>query len=274
MKPSSTSTSSLLTTSSRMLLSVEWNSNVAEIRHRLVPSATHFVLPDLPGVVSDRERVDFSSRTDPTQRIHTIATCRHESAESLLKSASCDVDPGSKLLLVSGNDRGPNAISSIDAAGILKNEVGNDLYGVANPNDPLSVETIGAKLEAGMSGFVTQPLFSSRAVDTLRAYRERADDATILAGMAFPKTARGLRFWAKLLDQEDELEADDKFRSHVEYFSRPNAASFAWIERELHDLLALSESKDDGGCIDGIHFMPLKNTDDLCGIFRSMNHAN
>ena len=277
MKPSpTTTTAAAAAAATTRMLSIEWNPNVAAVRHRLVPPATHFVVPDLPGIVSDRDRADFSSGMDPAQRIHTIAACHHETAESLLRTAS-GVDPGSKLLLVSGNNhhnRGPNTMSSVDAAKILRNEVGNDLYGVANPNDPLSAETIGTKLEAGMSGFVTQPLLSSRAADTVRAYRDHATGgATILAGMAFPKTARGLRFWAKLLGQEEELETDPRFRDHLGYFSQPDATSLAWIERELRDLLALNDGTNDD-CIDGIHFMPLKNTDDLCDVFRSIDHAN
>jgi hypothetical protein len=34
---------------------------------------------------------------------------------------------------------------------------------------------------------------------------------------------------------------------------------------------ATDEKKDNNGAINGIHFMPLKNTDDMCSIFRSLN---
>lgn len=262
------------------IVSVEWNQNVAAVQNQLRPAATQFVFPDLPNVCSDKDRVDFASIiTDPNQRIHTVATCQHENAESLLKSVS-DIDPGSNLLLVGGNNRGPNTLSSIDAARILRNEKGNNsLWGVANPNDPKSVDAFETKVEAGMSGFITQPLLSSCATGTLQMYRECATTTTdtdvtvtILAGLAFPKTVRGLRFWAKLLEQEEELEKDPLFQRHVAYFSQPFVTPTAWVERELHDLLVVDNAANSS--IDGIHCMPLKNNDDLCTVFQSLNNAH
>jgi len=264
------------------IFSVEWNQSVAAVQSRLLPAAAHFVLPDLPEILSDRDRADFSAATDPSQRIHTVATCHHETAESLLNSVA-HVDPESKLLLVGGNNRGPKTLSSVDAAKILRNERGNVLWGVTNPNDPESVETFGQKVESGMTGFLTQPLLSSRAADTMHTYREcccsngaeehkttnktTTKNTTLLAGLAFPKTVRGLRFWAKLLGQEAELENDPMFQSHLAYFSQPYVTPIAWVGRELQDLLA-------NPSIDGVHFMPLGNTDDLCSIFTSLNNVH
>ncbi len=254
------------------IFSVEWNPNVAAIQNQLLPAASHFVFPDLPEVFSDQDRIDFCSKTDPNQRIHTVAACQHETSGSLLKSVS-NVDPASKILVVGGNNRGPNTMSSIEAARILQNEKESVLWGVANPNDPKSLDAMEKKLESGMSGFITQPLLSSRATEILELYREGAkDDVKIIAGLAFPKTIKGLRFWAKLLDQEEELEKDPLFQSHIAYFSQPYVTPMAWIGRELQDLLIMSNVND--SCIDGVHFMPLKNTEDLCSIFQSLNNAH
>jgi hypothetical protein len=269
------------------LFSVEWNPSIAAtaVQNHLLPAATHFVFPDLSDVFSDDDRVQFVSTVpDPNQRIHTVATCQHETAESLLTSLS-DVEPGSNILLVGGNNRGPNTLSSIDAARILANEKENSIWGVANPNDPKSLDALKQKLESGMSGFITQPLLSSCAKDTLQLYRDCATatttttttDVTILAGLAFPKTIRGLRFWAKLLGQEEELETDPLFQSHLAYFSQPYVTPIAWVGRELQDLLLVGNNNNNtanNSCIDGIHFMPLKNTEDLCTIFQSLNHAH
>jgi len=252
------------------IFSVEWNRNVALVQNQLLPATTDFVFPDLPEIFSDNDRADFSRKTDPKQRVYTIATCHHASTESLLKSVS-HIEPESKILLVSGNNSGPNTMSSIDAAKILQNEIENSLYGVANPNDPSSVELFEKKLQAGMSGFITQPLLSSHAIDTMQTYRDQSTkDVAILAGLAFPKTVRGLRFWAKLLEQEQELEIDALFQRHVAYFSQPNVKPIDWIEKELHGILDLINTEGDS-CTDGIHFMPLKNTNDLCSIFQSLN---
>lgn len=258
--------------SASKIFSIEWNQNVAPIQNQLLPAATNFVFPDLTEVFSDEDREDFSSNTDPNQRIHTVATCQHKNSESLLNSVS-KVDPDSIILLVGGNNRGPKTMSSICAAKILQNEKENVIWGVANPNDPTSFDSFERKLESGMSGFITQPLLSSHATSTMQMYRDCATkDTTILAGLAFPKTIRGLRFWAKLLDQEEELEKDPLFQSHLAYFSQPYVTPIAWIGRELQDLLVVNNT--DGTCIDGIHFMPLKNTDDLCNIFQSLNRVH
>mmetsp|Transcript_18864 Transcript_18864/g.38719 ORF Transcript_18864/g.38719 Transcript_18864/m.38719 type:complete len:293 (-) Transcript_18864:20-898(-) len=276
---------------SSKIFSVEWNQGVAAAQSRLLPSAAHFVFPDLPEVFSETDRDGFLESTEAHRRIHTVAACHHETAESLLKSLEGVSEPGqsssrsrpkSKVLLVGGNHRGPDTLSSTDAARILQNETELTVWGVTNPNDPNSPERFERKVEAGMSGFITQPLLSSVASDTLQLYRDctpTSKDVTILAGLAFPKTIKGLRFWAKLLDQEEELENDPLFQSHLAYFSQPYVTPMAWIGREMQDLLLASPpsssgSNDDAGdpFVDGIHFMPLKNTEDLCTIFRSLNN--
>lgn len=254
------------------MFSVEWNQNVAAVQSQLLPATNHFVLPDLPDIVSDQDRTDFLSSTDSFQRIHTVAACHHETADSLLKSVSY-VEPNSKLLLVGGNKHGPNTMSSMEAAMILRNEKENTLWGVTNPNDPNSLERLEKKVESGMTGFITQPLLSSRAMKSMEDYRSyTSTDTTILAGLAFPKTVKGLRFWAKLLGQEEELEKDPLFLSHLAYFSQPYVTPIAWIGRELQDMLVSTNS--DNPAIDGVHFMPLANTKDLCTIFKSLNNMH
>ncbi|KAL3898050.1 MAG: hypothetical protein SGARI_006772 [Bacillariaceae sp.] len=185
------------------------------------------------------------------------------------------------------------------------------LWGVANPNDERSVERVYDKLEAGLiQGIITQPLLSSTAHETLRSYKTLAPrnnnnkDVTILAGLAFPRTARSLQFWAKnlLLDDQDNhnvLRNDPLFQSHLAFFSQPYYTPISWIGREFQELLMMTslsfgmeEEDDDEGAksassssssstttttpspappIDGIHCMPLKNTEDLCTIFQSLN---
>jgi hypothetical protein len=291
---SSSSSSNNASKSSR-IFTVEWSPRVGQIHSQLLlPNvATHFVLPDLPQVYSDTDRAAFLTSVEPSLRIHTVAACRHETARSLLTSVSM-VEPESTILLVGGNDKGrAGSLSTIEAANILRNERDNLLWGVANPNDPQSVHSVQEKVESGIRGILTQPLLSSSAFRTLQRYKENrlddnddgeggnADDSlfpdpllepstanniTLLPGLALPTSARSLQFWAKLMEQEDELSADPLFRSHLAYFSQPYATPLAWIGRELEGLL----SPHADSFADGVHFMPLKNTDDLCTIFQSL----
>jgi len=261
----------VITPSINKVFSVEWNQNTASVQSQLFPAAKHFVLPDLPSdILSDQNRVDFSNNTNPNQRIHTVAACNHENHDSLLKCVS-NVDSSSKILIVGGNNRRPNAMSSIDAATILYNEKGNVLWGVTNPNDPRSLNRFEEKIKAGMDGFITQPLLSTHAMDTMEMYRgfctKNNNDVTILTGLAFPKSVRGLRFWAKLLEQEEKLESDPLFRSHLAFFSQPYFTPISWIGRELQNITLSSNNN-------GVHFMPLNNVDDLCSIFQSLNNMS
>jgi hypothetical protein len=269
--------SGIITPSITKIFSVEWNQNIASVQSQLLPATKHFILPDLPDIISDQDRLEFSKKCiNPSQRIHTVAACNHDNSESLLNFVS-DVDPGSKILIVGGNNKSNSqtTMSSIDAATILHNEMDNVLWGVINPNDPNSVDCFEQKVNSGMSGFITQPLLSSHAMDTMEIYQDYCtttttknnNDITILTGLAFPKTVRGLRFWAKLLDQEEELERDPLFQSHLAFFSQPYFTPMSWIGRELQNNMSLSSNN-------GVHFMPLKNIDDLCTIFQSLNNIH
>jgi hypothetical protein len=282
------------TTNKPILFSVEWgyNRTIANVQSQLQPAASHFVLPDLPPVISDQDRVDFGACTESHQQIHTIATCRYNDYQSLLDKAFTvsKHHPDSKLLLVGGNDKRPHqAVTSVQAAKMLCNEVENDIWGVANPNDPHSIKAVQEKIQAGMQGIITQPQLSSTAKETLHSYRQINDSTTILAGLAFPKTAKSLQFWAKLLGQESDLQQDTLFQSHVAFFSQPYVTPLSWIGRECQELLSSCGEWNDSqqqqqqqvsynhmnetkrSTIDGIHCMPLHNIEDLSTIFRVLN---
>jgi 5,10-methylenetetrahydrofolate reductase len=290
--PAMASTASSVTTTANkpILFSVEWGPNrtIANIQSQLQPAASHFVLPDLPRVISDQDRTDFWAYTESYQRIHTIATCRYDHYKSLLDTvfSLTKHHPDSKILLVGGNDKQAHSpLSSVQAAKILHNEVGNELWGVANPNDPRSIAAVQLKIQAGMQGIITQPLLASAAKDVLHSYREISESTTILAGLAFPQTARSLQFWAKLLGQGSDLQQDPLFKSHVAFFSQPYFTPFSWIGRECQELLSYCRKWNDSpqqrsltndgetkrSTIDGIHCMPLQNIEDLVTIFRVLN---
>ena len=314
----------LLATATSKLLrsSVEWNPTVASYLFRNTTAApatgtsssqssssssssfSYFVLPDLPELrITNTDAQDEFCRTitNLKQRIITIATCHH-SARSLLHTvASPTMAPGTTLLLVGGNTKNGHttkdtnwkttttSLSSLAAAQLLTQERETvptyyPVWGVMNPNDPKSVDVLAQKITAGMTGFITQPGFTSDATDTLYRYRDCCDSHTnnnnnnnripILAGVACPKTLRGLQFWSKLVAGHDEelmtlFTQDPVFQRHVWYFSQPSVPSLAWSRRELHDLVVQHSA-----VLDGIHFMPLQNTEDfgaLLPLFHQLN---
>jgi hypothetical protein len=261
---------------------VEWNARVATIQSQLLvvesssSRATHFILPDLKeSVLLPQDKVEFLSSTRPGSRIQTIATCRH-TEQTLLETASRMMDNKEDkiILLVGGNDKGPNTLSTVKAATLLKASASTkdvDLWGVANPNDKDSLRRVEEKIDAGVSGFVTQPLLSSHALEVLESYPRCCNDndtsslsssslIVYLAGLAMPQTKHGLLFWLQLLGQP-ELAEDPLFQSHMAFFSQPYYnTSITWSRRERQNL-ALRAT------IDGIHYMPLRNgTQDLLAL--------
>jgi len=235
---------------------VEWSPKLAKrIKTEKLLSATHFVLPDLPAVFSGQDKREFFVSTSPTKRIQTIAACRYESARSLCNA----VDLADKILVVGGNQKQNEAggLSTIEAVKILRGETDTELWGVANPNDKGSLAAVNEKIEAGISGFITQPLLSSLALDTLGNYQNLngSSGTSYVAGIAMPKSNYDLQFWLKLLEQP-ELEMDEIFKNHVAFFQDPNCSSLLWIQGEIQNLR-------DHSSIDGIHFMPIRNFNDL-----------
>jgi hypothetical protein len=246
-------------------MTVEWSPKVASIQSELPADAiSHFILPDMPRIQKAKDRQRFLASVPKKQRIQTIATCRH-TPTSLAQWRL----PADKILLVGGNDKGSTipdttTLSVVEAAQILQNETDTPLWGVANPNDPNSLDRVEEKIQAGITGFVTQPLLSSDSLDILESYPTN-DDITLIVGMALPKTAKNLQFWMTLLEQEPELlQNDPLFQSHLAYFSQPYYTSLAWVGRELQNLSSRANN------VDGIHCMPFSNTEDLIAMFRSL----
>jgi 5,10-methylenetetrahydrofolate reductase len=226
-------------------------------------------MPDLPNVYTPEDRDDYLFQVPPSQRFLTVATCRY-TPKTL---AGSHFPKAEKILLVGGNEKTSDSLSTIEAAKILKDAYSGDnikveLWGVTNPNDPNSIDLVEQKIEAGITGFLTQPLLSSQALDNLESYRRRRDDdesssISFVAGMSMPRTAKGLQFWCKRLLKQPELllESDPLFQAHLAFFSQPHSTSMAWIEQELENLSTRAT-------IDGIHFMPLGNTEDLVTLFQ------
>jgi hypothetical protein len=243
-----------------LLTSVEWSPHVARIQSNLSRGVTHFVLPNLPGVYDDDQQKQFYANVPPRQRIQTIAACLH-TADTLTDYLVQSRDTVDKFLIVGGNSKQDEhqGLSTLQALQVAKDvDISNnvELWGVANPNDKFSKDGVHAKLEAGMSGIITQPLLLSHATETLASY-PRDDSTVYMAGLALPNTAKGLLFWLDLLGQSD-LADDALFRDHYEYFCA-GKDSLTWSQDQLAGL-------DGATNVDGIHYMPMRNTKDLVSL--------
>jgi hypothetical protein len=243
-----------------LLTSIEWSPHVARVQSQLSRGVNHFILPNLPDVYDDDLQKQFYANVPPKQRIQSIAACLH-TADTLTDYLVRSRDTVDKFLIVGGNSKQEEqqGLSTLQAVQVAKCvDIGNDveLWGVANPNDVNSKDGVHAKLEAGMSGIITQPLLLSHATETLASY-PRDDTIVYMAGLALPKTAKGLLFWLDLLGQSD-LADDALFRDHCEYFC-DGKDSLTWLQDQLATLNGATN-------VDGIHYMPLRNTRDLVSL--------
>lgn len=242
-----------------LLTSVEWSPQVARLQSQLSRRVTHFILPNLPGLYDDDLQKQFCTNVPSKQRIQTIAAALHTTGTltDLLVQSRDIVD---KFLIVGGNSKQHHqGLSTMQALQVAKDvDISNEveLWGVANPNDKDSKDGVQAKLEAGMSGIVSQPLLLSHATETLASY-PRSDAIVYMGGLALPTTAKGLLFWLDLLGQSD-LADDALFRDHYEYFCA-GKDSLIWAQDQVDTLKGTTD-------VDGIHFMPLRNTRDLVSL--------
>ncbi len=234
---------------------VEWSPKLSKVIRAKKIRSTHFVLPDLPGIISQKGKDEYFQTIPYHQRIQTIASCQYNDASVLC----ADVRAG-KVLVVGGNsknERKGENFSTLQVAEILQNEIPMDveIWGVTNPNEKESCKAVDEKIDSGITGFITQPLLSSHAMDVLESYPKSTRGGvciTYIAGLALPLTSRDLYFWLKLLEQP-ELEGNSLFKSHMTYFQKLGSP-VAWAKREVLDLQLRS-------AVNGIHIMPLRNID-------------
>ena len=197
-------------------------------------------------------RKGFLDTVPKEKRIQTIASCRHT-----MQSLSNLPINSDHLLIVGGNEKGNGNLTTVESVKILRDRMEETtIWATANPNSESSVSSVSEKLGSGVSGIVLQPILSSKAASILEEY---PSEITYVAGMALPRTAKGLIFWETLLQQPD-LSDDPLFQQHLSHFM-DGRASLSWAQGQL----ALIESIP---CISGVHFMPLKNTKDLLSLLQ------
>lgn len=237
---------------------VEWSRKVASVHSDLRHAATHFVLPNLPGIITPDLESEFHQATTPSSRIVTVVAAQH-TRNTLQEWVHEHSNEYNILLIVGGNAKSSTSLSSAQAIETVKQaSTQHEVWAVANPNDKKSIDNVLEKVEAGATGIITQPLLSSHAMQALDNYPRHDDEITYLAGLALPKTAKSLYFWLNLLEQPGLVE-DSLFCDYLEYFeSRQD--SLAWCRSQLSTL-----AKD--AHVDGIHYMPVNNTADLLSLF-------
>ncbi|KAI2510289.1 hypothetical protein MHU86_4167 [Fragilaria crotonensis] len=238
---------------------VEWSAKISGVRSQIEPYTTHFLLPNLPSIITREQENLYFSEIKPEMRICTIAASLHDNKSLRQRVADCSpkVD---KYLIVGGNSKGESAgttsLSTVEAARIIQAETNTEIWGVANPNDRASPTSTAAKIDAGIRGIITQPCFSSHSLEVLESY-PRYLGVSYIAGMALPTSTKDLMFWLQLLGQPDVLD-DPLSRNHIKFFSSCENASLVWAENELEKLTKAT--------IDGVHYMPMKNIDDLMAL--------
>ena len=251
--------------------SVEWGRAVANVHRALVGMGAasgsssrfdpYFVLPDLP-TVSEELKTRFAASVTRNRQIRTIAL-QHFSDEAAVERyvRNGSVGVSGHLLVVGGSsNQGNLSLTTPQAIALLKNVMTDcKIWATADPNDNCSVESVKQKLEAGVTGIITQPFLSSRAAETFEAYPEE-QSVSYAAGVAFPTSLKSLLFWQKLVAVPD-LADDSLFRDHMRYYERPNdtvqaRSSLQWVKTEIVRLKQFRKLK-------GVHYMPLHNTRDL-----------
>lgn len=248
--------------------SIEWSAAVAKMSGDVLPYVTHAVLPDLPSTDA-QVRSEFRSTVPRSNRIETAAI-NQMNRDSYLSKVLAIGSHSDSVLVVGGNKKYErNLLATPDAIEMMCRSAAPEypsLWAVLDPNCPNSIEDAYRKYDAGASRFITQPILSSRGFEALQRYPQPTqDDALVyVAGVAFPKTIKGLLFWESLLSPYCDLENDYLFRDHCAYFSSADADPTAWVERQLAMLATRTDA------VDGLHFMPLQNVNSAMKVISSL----
>lgn len=234
---------------------------------------THYVLPDLPDVITDKHRNCFFHETPSSSRIVTIASSLHATTASLLEAARHGMKAsgdGSILLVVGGNSKTSSSIPTWEAIKSIRTKIADaSVWCVWDPNASVREETaaLKRKIEAGATGILTQPILTARGWTSLEdAYSDflaSAGEVALVPGLALPTSRKSLNFWCELLKDPLAVRDDSMFREHLDYFgtdlensSKAKDRQRAWANNELNRLTSYT-------CVGGVHFMPLGNVSDL-----------
>jgi len=283
--------------------SIEWSASVARLlthlsdipkketrlrlmnAHYVLPCRTPLTNPDADADTTNQSQNDkllqaqlllqqqFHDLIPRSQQIRIVVACQHDSFAALEHTLQ-DCEPEDRILVVGGHDKddGNNhsrGLTSVQVIQMITSSqhpnISRNVWAVANPNQP--DDRIDAKLAAGATGFVTQPLLSSRAADHVERYYPITNDVSYVMGLALPQTLANLEFWWKLVDAGPACRNDIAMKEHRAWF-QAQRDSRLWIRRQRQ----LVESLDDQGSnserrrVLGLHAMPMRNTDDLLAI--------
>lgn len=238
--------------------SIEFGSSV--VRNELsLCQPTHFVLPQLPNVISQDTKESFQTSIQPNERIVTIAAALYQTSGALRDAVKIKIqkyEPES-LLVVGGNTKSNDSISTCEALSIIKDSTELRILATWDPNHP--VMDLQTKEDAGATGVITQPVLSSIGWQHLDDYfATPIPGFQMITGMAFPKSAKSLHFWSSLLEVAPEN--DDWFDQSLNRMENKDSRQ-DWSKEQRDRLLEY-----DG--IHGVHFMPMGNTADLLQLFQ------
>jgi len=236
---------------------VEWGRAVARIHRQIVSDNfnPHFVLPDLKAVKNEIE-AGFDALVPSTRKIRTIAVYKHSHIS--LKEHVRGLGESDHLLIVRGPEDGE--LSTPKAIELIKSITPDcKIWATANPNSASSPSSVQQKLAAGATGIITQPFLSSKAVSNFQRYP--AGPLVYVAGLAFPNTLKSLLFWQELIGGVPDLTSDSLFQDHVRYFESNDNSPQQWVKHQLKMLKEIEQ-------LNGVHYMPLNNTQGLLSILQ------
>ena len=281
--------------------------------HQLLLQQAHFVLPSLPSSSNNKAelRSDWLELIPQrSQRMQTIVACQYtaKSLEQHLRrrqDSQCttlqsSLDAADRFLVVGGNEKLARLQSTKDSKDpVLTSSQAIQIildcrdsqctvWAVVNPNShnrhQEEHDDLWAKLEAGATGIITQPLLSSRAAYHLEQYyhdfigrrcdsRSKKSSVSWVVGMALPQNLQRLLFWLKLVGLEDAVDDDIMVKDHVAWFSRQinrdnEDTSLAWIQRQ-HQVATNLHME-----VHGLHWMPMNNTVDLMEMLQNLPNSS
>lgn len=251
-------------------ISIEFNLATHLIFKYLRKQNYYHVLPDLP-IIRLRTEIgeNFYNLVPMNRQVLTVAINPHHQ-KSFTRYVK-DMTSQDHICIVKGNGPKQTAkgISTKVAITMVQQlTAAHHIWAVCNPNWHHSWAPVNAKSRLGVTRFLTQPLLSSKCMDTFQRY-QTPDSVKFHIGICFPSNLKDLEFWMKLQDVPT-LRNDPLMKQHLEYFrNEGDPVNWALAQTETAEQL----QQEYPNKIVGVHYMPMENTSIFLSTLRLRNEA-